>query len=317
MRAQEIDWTESTEGQLLQACASAKGTAGPDGWSSAEVRQLPPGVVAVFHKVSIRWLQSGLIPDTLRQAMQINLPKDNKIQGHRIAVEHTRPISVQSIWWRTFARAWLSMPCCKEWSGKFLHEDVLCQENSLGAEDAAAWLHDIWRGEHTGELCSLDWSKAFDHTNPVAVRTTLVNLGWPPSFCKILLQAQQHRRWVAWDSEIGDTPMQVATAIPQGCPLSPLVLAVVSSAGAYQTSDNPDIKQKIYMDDRSFWGKTEEAINQQIDKWKHFSRSIGFIENDAKLQRTTEHNEIKFLGVVTVRKPRCNHPDEAKGTSTS
>ena len=69
VRAQEIDWTESTEGQLLQACASAKGTAGPDGWSSAEVRQLPPGVVAVFHKVSIRWLQSGLIPDTLRQAI--------------------------------------------------------------------------------------------------------------------------------------------------------------------------------------------------------------------------------------------------------
>eukprot|EP00435_Cladocopium_sp_Y103_P051717 s742_g16.t1 len=312
LRNRQVQWTVPQEGHLIKAFANATGTAGPDGWSAAEIRHLPQSIVKIFHRISLRWLTASTVPAALRQAIQFNLPKETKIQDHALDGEHTRPISVQSIWWRVFAKSWLDMPSCKEWCTHFIHEDVLCQVNALGAEDAAAYLHDVWRTKRQGELCSLDWSKAFDHTHPDAVRQTLVALGWPPGFCAILQQVQQHDRWLAWDGEIGQSPMHVDSAIPQGCPISPLLLAVVTSAGAYRTSGNPNIVQKIYMDDRTFWGKTDEDIQQQVKDWQAFSQQIGFIENEAKKQVTSEGHEIKFLGITTVRKPRANLPDEEK-----
>ena len=190
VRAQAVAWTYPTDGQLLNACATATGAAGPDGWSSAVLRQLPPAVIGLFHKLI---LPDGWTPPRCRR--------------HCVkAVAHTRPISIESICWRTFA-----MTCTKDCS-------EFCQipaQRRAGAEDAAAWLQDVWRTERDGEICSLDWSKAFDRTQPAAMNQTLQNLGWPANFCNILQQTQQHERWIAWDGEVGDSPLQVTTAIPQ------------------------------------------------------------------------------------------------------
>ena len=78
----------------------------------------------------------------------------------------------------------------------------------------------------------------------------------------------------------------------------------MTSAGAHRTSDNPNILQ------RSFWGRSQEDIEQQIAKWQDFSQAAGFEENEKKMQITSGTNEIKFLGVVTARKPRVNHHEE-------
>ena len=59
------------------------------------------------------------------------------------------------------------------------------------------------------------------------------------------------------DSHIDSCPLHVDGAIPQGCPLSPMLLAVVTSAGCRRTRGGTNIKQCVYMDDRTFWAATQ------------------------------------------------------------
>lgn len=63
------------------------------------------------------------------------------------------------------------------------------------------------------------------------MKQTLQDLGWP-SFCDIMLQTQQHERWLAWDGEVGASP---GYGDPSGMPADAAV-----SAGAFRTSGNPN-----------------------------------------------------------------------------
>lgn len=104
------------------------------------------------------------------------------------------------------------------------------------------------------------WSGAFDRLHPAAVTDALEKLGWHRQLCDLICQVHQHKRWISWDSHIDSCPLHVDGAIPQGCPLSPMLLAVVTSAGCHRTrggTNISNIKQCVYMDDRTFWAATQ------------------------------------------------------------
>eukprot|EP00435_Cladocopium_sp_Y103_P026950 s251_g6.t1 len=302
LRNWSTQWSDVQFGELLLAFRDASGSSGPDGWNAEEVCHLPNKITELFCTISCRWNVAAQVPEVFSEAKQANLPKEDKINpDHSLPVDQTRPISVLPIWWRIYAKALLKSPSTKEWLAHFIHPDVLCLNGAMGAEDAAAVLSDHWRHAKKGELCSLDWSKAFDHLHPEAITEVLIAMGWPRHLGAIIRQVHQHKRWICWDGHVNSDPLCVTNAIPQGCPLSPMLLAVVTSAGAYRQTCGQDIKQKIYIDDRTFWGASRGVVDEHINRWKQFSDEISFAENQSKIQRTSTSNDsIKFLGVCTV-----------------
>lgn len=67
-------------------------------------------------------------------------------------------------------------------------------------------------------------------------------------------------------------------AMPQGDPLSPLILAIWVSAGlrcteAEQSNQSPQtVQYAAYMDDRSFWCATWEGVQARISSWNTWSQ---------------------------------------------
>ena len=85
-----------------------------------------------------------------------------------------------SVFWRIFAKAWLTGSGLLEWGKRNLHPDVAGVAGTLGSEAAAAELLDSFRRGKNAYLGSLDWSAAYDHLSPAANKLFLRGLGWPP-----------------------------------------------------------------------------------------------------------------------------------------
>ncbi|CAE7718653.1 dlpC, partial [Symbiodinium necroappetens] len=163
----QVQWQQVTAEHLQKAFSQVKGSAGPDGWTAEEVKHFPAPCVALMHQLCLRWLQAGLLPRQLREVKMVNLPKPQKIKAdHTLEAGHTRPISVASIFWRIFAKAWLTGSGLLEWGKHNRHPDVVA--GTLGSEAAAAELLDSFRCGTNAYLGSLDWSAAYDHLSPAA-----------------------------------------------------------------------------------------------------------------------------------------------------
>ena len=56
----------------------ARGSAGPDGWASEEIKYLPFNVAEIFAKLTKRWEDKGKSPKCQKVARQTNLEKPGK-----------------------------------------------------------------------------------------------------------------------------------------------------------------------------------------------------------------------------------------------
>ena len=326
-------WQPLTKDQLACAVLNCSGSAGPDAWSAAEVKHLPPQAIDLFFRLTERWISSQTLPRALRFAKQrVNLPKDSKVlSDHTLNVESTRPISVLSIWWRIFASAVAKSPALRDWCQEALHDDVTCLAGTAGAEETAATIHEAWVQQGSGFLASLDWSQAYDRMDATATSAVLSRLGWPEGLTKLMLQAWQHKRFLVWDGEVDSRILESEHALPQGCPLSPVALASWTSSGLRVTNsqlleDGHQLgKQAVYMDDRTFIGEHWIDTSARIQAWKSWSVSVNLRENDNKTQITSRGKdadisqcpesrrkpEVKILGVYSVSKgARACVPEE-------
>ena len=323
-------WQPLTKDQLACAVLNCSGSAGPDAWSAAEVKHLPPQAIDLFFRLTERWISSQTLPRALRFAKQVNLPKDSKVlSDHTLNVESTRPISVLIIWWRIFASAVAKSPALRDWCQEALHDDVTCLAGTPGAEETAATIHEAWVQQGCGFLASLDWSQAYDRMDATA--TSVVLSGWPEGLTKLMLQAWQHKRFLVSDGEVDSRILESEHALPQGCPLSPVALATWTSSGLRVTNsqlleDGHQLgKQAVYMDDRTFIGEHWIDISARIQAWKSWSVSVNLRENDNKTQITSRGKdadisqcpenwrkpEVKILGVYSVSKgARACVPEE-------
>ena len=91
-------WAGLSVQEIHRAICEAKGSAGSDNWSAAEVKHLPVGVAGVFKALSDRWGSTGRLPLQLKQVKQVNLGKPNKLASDgTLEARHTRPIAIYSI----------------------------------------------------------------------------------------------------------------------------------------------------------------------------------------------------------------------------
>ena len=111
---QDIAWHAPSLNEFCAAAKKAKGAAGPDTWSSSEMRCLPQDAHILMGKLFLRFLEAGCLPAQLKESRQVNFAKPGKIQDQQIDVAQTRPISVMSTFWRIFASAWVGTPSMQQ-----------------------------------------------------------------------------------------------------------------------------------------------------------------------------------------------------------
>lgn len=330
---------EQTEWELgikdvWQAVRNAHGACGTDGWTGEEIKHIPTSAIHTFFDITRHWEQMGRVPMQLLESRQINIPKTHKVDdsNHTCKVEHLRPLSVLSVWWRCYSSAWARSQATQQWAKNNLHKAVAHGKGASGAEDLADYLQSLYSQNTSGFLATLDWSQAFDRISPEATVATLEKLNFAPRLVRTLKQVWgQQKRYICFNQHVHHE-MLSPKGIPQGCPISPLILAIWVTAGLRNvqnaTHHSPQLHAvySCYMDDRSFWGKSMQCIQTHIRLWHDWSSSVALKENVTKTAITAKgkraktelgqtcpqwkKDEIQLLGVSTVSGPRANTPEE-------
>ena len=83
----------------------------------------------------------------MSQARQVNLINPHKIEsGQRVHVKGLRPVSVFSVFWRTWASSWVQHKQVQSWIQENKHEAIVHGPGFLGAEGAASLVQDVYSG---------------------------------------------------------------------------------------------------------------------------------------------------------------------------
>jgi len=307
-RQQQMEWESPDEDETLTALGKANGAAGADGWTGEEVRCLPADAKRRFHKLARRWEKAGKPPRAMKEFRQVNLVKPGKAKEGKLKAEHTRPISVASIWWRAWATAWVTGRKVMEWREKHLPKEVIGGKGSKGAEEAGADLLDALH--QYGFLGTLDYSLCYDHMDPEVTVAIMEQLGWPSGLTEVLREVWcDQKRWIIWDGHVDPEPLQGGTATPQGDPWGPFALNMWMAAGHWIVEEREKEKasqqeratweqvgrrkSKIYMDDRTWVDRTAVGLVSGVHSWKEWSESVGLKENPTKIQMIAKSAKLK------------------------
>ncbi|CAL1170384.1 unnamed protein product, partial [Cladocopium goreaui] len=144
--------------------------------------------------------------------------------------------------------------------------------------------------------------------------------GWSGSELKHLPVWTHQVRWLQYDGHTAAQTLPAHRAMPQGDPLSPLLMAVWVSSGLRAIQQEGTAEYSCYMDDRTFWTQDVDGALDRILKWQAWSRTLGIKENPNKTQIVAKtrrqhqellskapqwaKSEIKILGTSSVTQTR-------------
>jgi hypothetical protein len=316
-------WTNISQGELWQAVRNSNGSAGCDGWSGSELKHLPVPAITCFHQCTCRWFKHGLVPSQFLESRQVCLPKTHKsVDDIHLDISHIRPVSVLSVFWRAYSSAWAKSDQLQAWSKVALHAQVAHGKGMKGCEDLVGDMFDLLASKK-GVLTTLDFSQAFDHMAPEISCQALPKIGFSEQLTMLLHQVWTHQvRWLQYDGHTAAQTLSAQRAMPQGDPLSPLLMAVWVSSGlrAIESQQEGTAEYSCYMDDRTFWTQDVDGALDRILKWQAWSRTLGIKENPNKTQIVAKtrrqhqellskapqwaKSEIKILGTSSVTQTR-------------
>ena len=262
---------------------------------------MPPAAIKVFHSCSLHWWASGCVPSQFLCARQRNILKPNKIKDGTTKVEDLRPIAVMSCFYRIFSSAWVRNAQTQTWIVANLHPNVSYGRNSPGADLLAQNLQDHY-AVHAGCIASLDWKQAFDHISPKISTEMMKLLNFNPQLAAILSQVWGgQQRHLEFEGHVFPQKLNASKALPQGDPISPLILSLWVCSGLNHVESDPEVLTSgpavtlCYMDDRSFWTKAPEGILARIRAWNQWSADHGLLESDSKTQIVAKDSRHKAV----------------------
>ena len=279
-----VEWSVPTGHDMWVLARTKNGSGGPDAWTGRELRHFPVQVFDCFASIAVRWLEFGNVPHQMREARMCSLPKQGKIDDHRcISVEHMRPLTVLSAWWRLWISAWVVGPDLKAWIGRHVPSQFAVAHRVSTGEVAFDLMEHL--AVH-GCLATLDFTKAFDLLDPFLTCSLLCHLGWPRDLVRILETVWSGvERWVSFQSAVHPVTLK-GPAMPQGDPMGPLVMTLWAWAGwvRVETLSRPDPSglSRTYVDDRSFASARVWCLYDRIMQWASWSNDVGLQENNGK-----------------------------------
>ena len=119
-----------------------------------------------------KWRSVTQVPRNIKKILQAALPKPGKPP----AAKNLRPLSMYSVWWRTFEASSLQTRWFAKWKAWFNITGVAYKE---AAEEVAAQVSALLQSLGFGG--ALDYSMAYDHMSPLTTQE--------------LLTRRQRRRW--------------------------------------------------------------------------------------------------------------------------
>ena len=184
------------------------------------------------------WEAAGRAPHCLNHSRMVNFGKPGKVRAEGVLlVDHCRPITVMSAFWRAWSSAWLQTPTAPLWL-QTLPDVVVTGKQSEAALTAAALFTKLNKLQYGA---SLDFSKCYDLMRPEGTARLLTTGGCPQGITNLLLSVWTSQLlWICWDSHTGEVPLRAGACVPQGCPFGPLALALWVTAGhnAVTAQDN-------------------------------------------------------------------------------
>ncbi len=125
---------------------------------------------------------------------------------------------------------------------------------------------------------------------PIVTSKALKLLGFPSGIANTIAAVRgDQRRWVFLDNQSHATPMRVLSAMPQGDSWAVLATRVWMGAGVNWVRERlhakgMQVKQAVYMDDRTWTADVPEHVVHAGQCWRQWSRSHGLFENEKMLQ---------------------------------
>eukprot|EP00959_Pyramimonas_sp_CCMP1952_P265756 5556280-Pyramimonas_sp.AAC.1 len=89
-------------------------------------------------------------------------------------------------------------------------------------------------------MLALDWKKAFDSINVTALLDALRVFGVPPHMLTLIGNIYDNKRFCVADGRQKSSIRNQQSGIAQGCPLSPLLFAMVTSVVIKNAEDKLD-----------------------------------------------------------------------------
>ena len=284
---------------------AVKGCPGADGWSKEEILAISRNKVLakmVWDSMEL-WEQMGVSPSAVSHCKLIMVPKKEHLS---LSPSAFRPIAVQSAFWRAWSSTWLRSCWITNWAQETFPPNVSGGiPGSLGAETMAAVLdYDLSAKRHA---VSLDLKHAFDSVHLSLLEEVMLCL-FPKAnrrWIKLLFgHWHKMKRWVMLDSHVCESPLNPSSGLPQGDPLSPLIMLVLMHALQLIVEarlQDEQLRHFIYMDDRTVVAGSKEMVNKAQSTWKLVAEEYHLIENPDKAQfvdLTKKFGSFEVLGAL-------------------
>ena len=284
---------------------TVKGCQGADGWTKDEISFISKSPIAsqlVWDSMAV-WEEYETSPTAVANCKMVMIAKKDE---RCITPAQYRPIAVQSSWWRAWSSTWLRSKCISSWvSATFTKNISGGIPGSMGPETMATvidyflsqWKHGV----------SLDLRHAFDTVHLGLLERVLTRV-LPESNRRWISLAFGHwkkmKRWIILDSHVCGEPLCPEAGLPQGDPLSPLMLVVLMLAlqekVKLKMGDVP-FQHFTYMDDRTIITKSKDAVALVQTSWQEVASEYHLLENPGKAQvvdLSSKKDSFEVLGAV-------------------
>ena len=280
----------SAEELQMQARHDAHGTAGPDGWTAAEVSHLPLAYWSEFSTMLARWMQTNSFPQVFRHCRMIMIPKDGfELASGPIPVDKLRPISVFPVHYRICSSAFARRSSTKAWLQGRIPDCTHGAVQGRSAASAIAALEASFHGSDKSILISLDQQQCFDRVSPELALAHLTHAGFPNMWANLLAWVwKDQQRWIQTGRYSAQSPASVNSSLPQGCACAPLALVnlLVEATRDVQTLHTvcDPVTQTTFLDDRNAVTQSPQQAKRYLERWEHWCIKLGLLENRNKAE---------------------------------
>lgn len=245
----EGNWM-SAQGLERMAKKTAGKASGPDGWSASALTQLPHRFWFFLSQLWEEIICCGKPPRVWTLVRVALIPKDDADGG-------LRPISVASVLWRIGAS--LAAKEIGRQVGAWLRPEVQGCIPGRGIEHIHARIQaTVWNKGFV--MLSQDLSKFFDIIRYSHAAGILRWAGAPKLAATVLAFYGMGRRLLSVAGAVDTAWVLPERGIMQGCPLSPLIAALMGDIWCrrIRRSANPP-QVAVYLDDRGLWASGPDA----------------------------------------------------------
>lgn len=211
-------WEPVSREDRWEAVRQAKGSAGVDGWDGLEVKHLPLPAIEIFHQCTLRWYESGCLPDQMSESKQVCIPKINKISDNNtLKVQDVRLSAFFRFFGESIPAHGSSLIRLKNGLNDICMTKLRVGKGLRGPRNLLIELLQSHFASHRkGYLTSLDWSQAFDRMRPAVSIQVLQELNFAPRFIPLLHGAWiQQKRFLMFDGMISPHLLPSKRAMPQ------------------------------------------------------------------------------------------------------